>query len=83
FAAWRLGDAARREAFTTGTRLGKLYWGWVQLLRYIVPIAVLIVFLNAIGIIEFGSAEDETAETPELIEEVHDEGNGEPLREPN
>jgi NSS family neurotransmitter:Na+ symporter len=50
FAAWRVGDAARRESFGAGTRLGALYWGWVQLLRYVVPLAVGLVFLNALGV---------------------------------
>ena len=29
-----------------------MYWGWVQLLRYIVPIAVVLVFLNLIGVLD-------------------------------
>jgi NSS family neurotransmitter:Na+ symporter len=51
FVAWRVGGAAREQAFMTGTRWGRLYWGWVQLLRYIVPIGVLLVFLHAVGLI--------------------------------
>jgi|TARA_B100001964_G_C14243860_1_gene606430 NSS family neurotransmitter:Na+ symporter len=51
FVAWRMGDAAREEGFKTSSQLGKLYWWWVFLLRYIVPIGVLAVFLHAIGII--------------------------------
>lgn len=51
FVAWRVGGKAREEGFKAGTRLGKLYWGWVFLLRYIVPIGVLGVFLHAIGVI--------------------------------
>ena len=52
FAAWRVGNKAREEGFKAGTKFGKLYWGWVFLLRYIVPIAVLLVFLNAIGVLD-------------------------------
>jgi NSS family neurotransmitter:Na+ symporter len=51
FVAWRIGDKAREEAFKTGSRYGKVYWIWVQFLRYVVPVAVLAVFLNAIGLI--------------------------------
>jgi NSS family neurotransmitter:Na+ symporter len=52
FVAWRVGGQAREEGFKTGTRLGRLYWGWVQLLRYLVPLAVVVVLLNAIGVID-------------------------------
>jgi NSS family neurotransmitter:Na+ symporter len=51
FVAWRVGGEAREQAFQTGTRLGHLYWGWVQLLRYVVPIAVILVLLHAVGVI--------------------------------
>ena len=52
FAAWRVGAKAREEGFKAGTRFAKLYWGWVLLLRFVVPIAVLLVFLNAIGVLQ-------------------------------
>ncbi len=51
FVAWRVGARAREESFKTGSRLGSLYWGWVQLLRFIVPIAVIAVLLHAVGVI--------------------------------
>lgn len=54
FAAWRLGDDARRVAFSAGSNLGKLEWfyaGWLVLLRYLVPVAIVAVFLHAIGAI--------------------------------
>lgn len=51
FVAWRMGDAARHQAFTAGSRFARLYWGWVWLLRYIVPIGVIGVFLHALDII--------------------------------
>lgn len=49
FVAWRVGDAAREQGFKAGSKWGAMYWGWVQLLRYIVPIAVIFVFLYSIG----------------------------------
>jgi len=51
FVAWRVGDQAREQAFKTGTSFGQLYWGWVLLLRYLVPVGVAAVFLHAIGVI--------------------------------
>ena len=51
FVAWRMGGAAREQAFKAGSRFARLYWGWVWLLRYVVPAGVLAVFLHAIGLI--------------------------------
>jgi NSS family neurotransmitter:Na+ symporter len=51
FVAWRVGDHARERGFKTSTRFGRMYWGWVFLLRYFVPIGVVAVFLNKIGLI--------------------------------
>lgn len=51
FAAWRVGGHARQQGFMTGCKFAKLYWGWVFLLRFIVPIGVVAVFLHAIGVI--------------------------------
>lgn len=51
FMAWRVGDKAREAAFMAGTTWGRLYFGWIWLLRYLVPVAVLAVFLHAIGVL--------------------------------
>jgi len=51
FFAWGIGGQAREQAFRSGTRFGSLYWSWVWLLRFIVPPAVISVFLHAIGFI--------------------------------
>ena len=54
FVAYRLDPGARREAFATGSRLGALsafYVGWLQLLRFVVPVAILLVMLNALGLL--------------------------------
>lgn len=50
FVAWRVGGEAREQGFKSGARFAKLYWGWVFLLRYIVPVGVGAVFLHLIGI---------------------------------
>lgn len=51
FTAWRVGGAAREQGFKTGSRWGRLYWGWLFLLRWIVPIGVTLVFLHSISVI--------------------------------
>ncbi|MDX1643389.1 MAG: sodium-dependent transporter [Thermoanaerobaculia bacterium] len=51
FAAWILPERMRHQEFVTGTRLGRLYRGWLLLLRYFVPLAVVAVFLHSIGLI--------------------------------
>jgi NSS family neurotransmitter:Na+ symporter len=52
FVAWRVGGEARQAGFRTGTKFGKLYFGWVFLLRFLVPIGVIAVFLNATGFLD-------------------------------
>lgn len=51
FVAWRMGAHAREQSFRAGSRFARLYWGWVWLLRYIVPVGVVAVFFHALGII--------------------------------
>lgn len=51
FVAWRVGGHAREQGFKTGTAFGKMYWGWVFLLRFVVPIGVILVFLHAVGVL--------------------------------
>lgn len=54
FAAWRVGGEARELALAEGSRLGALpmfYLGWLTLLRYIVPVAIVLVMLHAVGVI--------------------------------
>ena len=78
FVAWRVGGEAREHAFKTGTTFDQLYWGWVFLLRYIVPVCVLAVFLNAIGVFSlFASDEapDDTAAPAETSEVESLEGD--------
>ncbi|MGH8194877.1 MAG: sodium-dependent transporter [Woeseiaceae bacterium] len=51
FFAWRVGGPARELAFRSGTGFGRLYWGWVGVLRYLAPPAVIAVFLHAAGMV--------------------------------
>jgi NSS family neurotransmitter:Na+ symporter len=51
FTAWRVDDAIRHREFLEGTNLALFYKGWLFLLKYVVPVAIGLVFLRAIGII--------------------------------
>ncbi len=51
FMAWRVSGRAREQAFRAGSRFGRLYWTWVWLLRWLVPPAVLAVFVHGSGIL--------------------------------
>ncbi len=46
FAGWVLTRSASYEEFTAGSRLAGLYPGWLILVRFIVPIGILLVFVT-------------------------------------
>jgi neurotransmitter:Na+ symporter, NSS family len=52
FVGWAVPASHTREQFVAGTRLGNLYPGWLFLIRYVAPIAILIVLLFKIGVIK-------------------------------
>ncbi len=55
FMAWAVGDDARRVALAQGSRLGKLpllYLSWLRLLRWLVPVAIVVVMLHALGALQ-------------------------------
>jgi neurotransmitter:Na+ symporter, NSS family len=55
FAAWKVGDEARRVQFAAGSTLGKLAWlyvTWLQVLRFVVPIAIVLIMLHALKVFE-------------------------------
>lgn len=51
FTAWRMNRQLRREEFLSGSRLRGFYKSWLFLLKYPVPVAILLVFLKAVGLI--------------------------------
>ena len=51
FTAWRLDDAIRRREFLAGSKLAFFYKTWLLLLKFVVPIGIVLVFLHAIGVI--------------------------------
>ena len=53
FAAWKLGDAARRVQFAAGSTLGRIelvYLVWLQVLRWLVPIGMVVIMLHALKV---------------------------------
>jgi NSS family neurotransmitter:Na+ symporter len=51
FTAWRMDDAIRHDHFLSGSRLKVVYKGWLLLLKFLVPVAIVLVFLHAVGVI--------------------------------
>lgn len=53
FVAWKIADKARRASVAAGSTLGKIEWfylGWLQLLRFVVPVGIVLVMLYATGV---------------------------------
>ena len=51
FTAWRMNQRLRQDEFLSGSRLRTFYRGWLFLLKYPVPVAILLVFLHAVGLL--------------------------------
>jgi NSS family neurotransmitter:Na+ symporter len=51
FVSWRMKDTVRHHEFFTGTTLGRVYGAWLTVLRFLVPLAIIMVFLNSLGLI--------------------------------
>lgn len=54
FVSFRVGEPARAEAIGRGSNLGSvraLYVGWLQLLRWVVPAAIVVIMLHALGVV--------------------------------
>ena len=55
FVGWRMSATIRREAFVSGSRSpAMIYGGWLFLVQWIAPAAVIVVFLLSIGLIDIG-----------------------------
>ena len=65
FVGWRMSRAIRAEAFATGSKLAGLYGVWLVLIQWLAPLAVLVVFLNAVGLIDLSIAVDADAQAHE------------------
>jgi len=53
FVGWRMSSQLRREAFGSGST-AMFYASWLFVIQWIAPLAVIIVFLNAIGLVDIG-----------------------------
>jgi len=51
FVAWKVPESIRSNGFKTGSKFTNFYLGWLFLLRYVVPFAILMVFLQLIGVL--------------------------------
>ena len=51
FTAWRMNQRLRQKEFLAGSRLRGFYQSWLFLLKYPVPVAILLIFLNAVGLV--------------------------------
>ena len=51
FTGWRLNEAIRHDHFLSGSKLAYFYRGWLLLLKFVVPVAILFIFLHAVGTI--------------------------------
>ena len=51
YTAWRMDDAIRHDHFLSGSKLKFFYKGWLLLLKFLVPVAIVLVFLRAVGVI--------------------------------
>jgi NSS family neurotransmitter:Na+ symporter len=51
FVSWRLPGSLRRTEFVSGSRVGRYYVGWLVVLRFVVPLAIVAVFLRAVGVL--------------------------------
>jgi NSS family neurotransmitter:Na+ symporter len=51
FVGWRMPDQIRHDHFLSGSKYTAFYKAWLTLLRFVVPVGIMVVFLNAIGIV--------------------------------
>lgn len=49
--AWRMDGALRRGEFESGSRVARFYGAWLWVLKYPVPACIIVVFLNAVGVL--------------------------------
>ena len=51
YTAWSMNDAIRHDHFLQGTKLQVFYKAWIVLLKFLVPVCIVLIFLHAIGLI--------------------------------
>lgn len=50
YTGWRMDERIRHEHFLAGSKLQFFYRTWLLLLKFLVPVAVVMVFLHAVGV---------------------------------
>ncbi len=73
FMGWKVTEQARREGFNEGASLRNLYVLWLHLLRWVAPAAVLLVFLQAIGVLDIDSLLSGSSATEAEVGEISTE----------
>ncbi len=58
FVGWGLNDKVRRDGFSHGSTMGYLYRPWLLLMRYIVPLAILLVIVHHADVIDLDAIFD-------------------------
>ena len=51
YTAWRMNEAIRHDHFLAGSKLQVFYKAWLFLLKFLVPVGIILVFLQAVGLI--------------------------------
>jgi NSS family neurotransmitter:Na+ symporter len=51
YTAWRMDEAIRHDHFLAGTKMRYFYKVWLLLLKFLVPVAIILIFLHAIGLL--------------------------------
>ena len=51
FVAWRMDGALRRGEFEAGSGLARFYRAWLWMLKFPVPVCIVLVFLHAVGLL--------------------------------
>lgn len=51
FVGWRMPNEIRHDHFLSGSKYKLFYSAWLTLLRFVVPVGISVVFLNAIGVV--------------------------------
>jgi NSS family neurotransmitter:Na+ symporter len=51
FVGWRMPDEIRHDHFLSGSKFKIFYNIWLTLLRFVAPVGIAVVFLNAIGVV--------------------------------
>lgn len=78
FLTWHVSAKARRAGFQEGSPFKRAYFAWLTLLRWLAPVCVILVFLNAVGLFASDLPEGEfVSESGTQLEDPSDSGRPE------